>query len=126
MYHLLCYISIKAGKIVILLCLAPSPPRNIHHAQLDATTLEITWDPPKYPNGIIREYELLYGYYEKDSVVQVENKKSIDAISLPARRFVFKQLSFNTNYNISVRERTGTGLWSGRLRISVTTKEGGK
>ena len=110
----------------MFLCLAPSPPRNINYVQLDATTLEIKWDPPKSLNGIIREYELWYGYYEKDSVVQVENRKSIDAMSLPERRFVLKQLSLNTNYNISVRERTGASLWSERIRISVTTKEGGK
>ena len=105
---------------------APSAPRNINNVQLDATTLEITWSPPKYLNGIIREYELRYGYFEKGSIVLVENKKSVNAVSFPERRFVLKLLTMNTNYNISIRERTKTGLWSERSNISVKTKEGGR
>ena len=105
---------------------APSPPRNINNVQLDATTLEITWSPPKYLNGKITEYELYYGYFEKDSVVLVENRKSVNAVAFPERRFVLKLLMMNTNYNISIRERTETGLWSERSSISVKIKEGGK
>jgi len=103
---------------------APSPPRNINNVHLDATTLEITWSPPKYLNGKITEYELYYGYFEKDSVVLVENRKSVNAVAFPERRFVLKLLMMNTNYNISIRERTKTGLWSERSSISVKIKEG--
>ena len=93
--------------------------------QLDATTLEITWDQPEHLNGIIREYEIGYSYNERNSVIHVENKKNVNAISSPTRRFNLKQLMMNTKYNISVRERTGNGLWSERVTVSVTTREGG-
>ena len=68
----------------------------------------------------------MYGYFERGSVVQVENKRSINAISSPARRLVLKQLLLNTNYNISVRERTASGLWSEKSSISVIIEERGR
>ena len=113
-------------ELVKFFLIAPTPPRNVEAVQLDSTSLEITWDQPEKLNGIIREYELWYSYYEATSLVQVENRKSIDAIASPQRRFVLKGLMMNTRYNVSVRERTDVRLWSKRSTIRVTTKEGGK
>lgn len=124
--HTQCCTCVYDVELVKFFLIAPTPPRNVEAVQLDSTSLEITWDQPEKLNGIIREYELWYSYYEATSLVQVENRKSIDAIASPQRRFVLKGLMMNTRYNVSVRERTDVRLWSKRSTIRVTTKEGGK
>ena len=76
-------------------------------------------------NGIIREYEIEYGYNEKDKMVHVANKKSIDAVVFPERQLILKDLMMNTLYNVSVRERTEVDLWSEMAVVPIKTKEGG-
>ncbi|XP_065069136.1 receptor-type tyrosine-protein phosphatase S-like isoform X1 [Rhopilema esculentum] len=103
---------------------APSLPRNVKATPLDATSIRVFWDPPALLNGVVREYEVEFGYNEQGSVVYVKNMKKINAEFNPERSYTLKQLIANTLYNISVRERTGVGLWSQKAAVSVKTREG--
>ena len=76
-------------------------------------------------NGVVREYEVEFGYNEQGSVIYVSNMKKINAEVNPGRSYTLEQLIANTLYNISVRERTGVGLWSQKAAVSVRTREGG-
>ena len=104
---------------------APSIPRDIKATLIGKSSIKVTWNAPVDLNGIIREYEIEYGYNEKDKMVHVANKKSIDAVVFPERQLILKDLMMNTLYNVSVRERTEVGLWSEMTVVPIKTKEGG-
>nr|XP_060635514.1 phosphatidylinositol phosphatase PTPRQ [Anolis sagrei ordinatus] len=50
---------------------APSdPPRNIWYKNLTSSSIEISWDPPQKPNGVIQFYSI---YYKNDSNTYIQN-----------------------------------------------------
>ncbi|XP_062838740.1 phosphatidylinositol phosphatase PTPRQ isoform X3 [Anolis carolinensis] len=50
---------------------APSdPPRNIWYKNLTSSSIEIFWDPPQKPNGVIQFYSI---YYKNDSNTYIQN-----------------------------------------------------
>lgn len=104
---------------------APSIPRDIKATLIGKSSIKITWNAPIDLNGIIREFEIEYGYNEKDKMVHVANKKSINAVVFPTRELILKDLMMNTLYNVSVRERTEVGMWSEMALVPIKTKEGG-
>ncbi|XP_065834055.1 receptor-type tyrosine-protein phosphatase S-like isoform X2 [Oscarella lobularis] len=68
---------------------APSAPLSL------SSTLEtITWSPPKYPNGIIREYILIYQVEGKDSYNVTQQNTTLSA--------KLTGLDESIRYNISV------------------------
>lgn len=46
--------------LFILLILAPSAVQNLNVVEISPRTVNVSWTPPLYPNGIIRSYHILY------------------------------------------------------------------
>ncbi|XP_060100400.1 phosphatidylinositol phosphatase PTPRQ [Heteronotia binoei] len=46
------------------------PPKNIRYTNLTSSSIQIFWNPPQKPNGIIRFYSV---YYKNDSEIYTQN-----------------------------------------------------
>ena len=42
------------------LSLAPTEPQNVQIKERTTSSLKVTWQPPRYPNGIIQKYRILF------------------------------------------------------------------
>ena len=77
--------------------LAPSMPLNLTKKSVSHDTATIEWEEPKYPNGIIRSYNLAKSKLGDPSFVLLE----IDIVGKRIR-YTINNLDSETTYSISV------------------------
>ena len=77
--------------------LAPSKPLNLAKKSVSHDTATIEWEEPKYPNGIIKSYNLAKSKLGDPSVVKLE----IDIVGKRIR-YTISNLDSETSYSISV------------------------
>eukprot|EP00794_Sanderia_malayensis_P007798 gene7798-8644_t len=102
---------------------APSVPRSLNAVGKSLTSIEVRWKAPVELNGIVQQYEIKCRHSQQFGFANDFNM-TIDAVAQPMRSIVIENLKMNTVYNVSVRERTGPGLWSIVVSTTTTTKEG--
>lgn len=56
--HIYRYFSFKSKNVIILT--EPGKPRSLDFFNITMTSLNVTWEPPSNPNGIIKFYGLTY------------------------------------------------------------------
>lgn len=56
--HIYRYFSFKFKNVIILT--EPGKPRSLDFFNITMTSLNVTWEPPSNPNGIIKFYGLTY------------------------------------------------------------------
>lgn len=56
--HIYRYFSFKLKNVIILT--EPGKPRSLDFFNITMTSLNVTWEPPSNPNGIIKFYGLTY------------------------------------------------------------------
>ena len=66
--------------LFILLILAPSAVQNLNVVEISPRTVNVSWTPPLYPNGIIRSYHILYT--AEDETVSCPNLHSHFKVNL--------------------------------------------
>lgn len=52
--------SVSASNSFVSLLTAPSSPGFIKFSELTTTSVNVSWDPPLFPNGILEGYRLIY------------------------------------------------------------------
>ena len=60
-----------ALSLVSLHPIAPEPVLDLSYGEDTDTSVNITWNPPKEPNGVIVAYFVEYGVYNKKSAKDV-------------------------------------------------------
>lgn len=85
---------------------APSEVRNLLARNVGNTTVDLYWEPPEHPNGIIGSYEIWKNgerYYQKENPkVPYDNEHTIETI----QNYTLTGLDPYTDYEIVVRACT--------------------
>ena len=76
--------------------LAPSAPHNIVVSSINATAVNVTWEIPSTPNGIIRSYTITILTVFNDPVITV----SYTGVSVLST--IIYGLTHNTNYTVNI------------------------
>lgn len=94
----------------------PGPPGSLLFVVPSPNSLNMSWDPPILPNGIIEMYEVsFHQYFELDGVT-----KSVQVLLSPDKTYYFTQpLIEAMTYNFSIRARTSAG-WGQPSTARVT------
>ena len=92
----------KQNLIIPPFILAPSAPININFKSISANDFIVTWERPLNPNGIIKQYEILYSFYDGANTVR-------QTVSIPGENMLEKKLdglySF-VKYTVQIRAET--------------------
>uniref|UniRef100_A0A674DIX3 Ephrin type-A receptor 7 n=1 Tax=Salmo trutta TaxID=8032 RepID=A0A674DIX3_SALTR len=88
---------------------APSQVSEVIRERVQQRSVQLSWQEPEQPNGVITEYEIKY--YEKVSVFERERETTVNNLK-PSTAYVFQIRAFTT---------AGYGTYGPRLE--VTTKE---
>ncbi|KAM6960599.1 phosphatidylinositol phosphatase PTPRQ [Aplochiton taeniatus] len=75
-----------------------SPPLDLAVVETTPSTATLTWTPPRSPNGVIRQYEVLY-----------QNRSFSATLNSTAARATLSLLRPYSHYNVSVRAYTLRG-----------------
>ncbi|GAB6031993.1 hypothetical protein CHUAL_010370 [Chamberlinius hualienensis] len=87
----------------------PTAPQLLKLFLLDPQTIRVTWQPPKYPNGVIISYDVMYSTleprphldrFDQWSMVKEQGSESASLVN---------GLSSNTMYYLCVRAETRAG-----------------
>jgi len=52
---------------------APHQPENVTASPVNSTTVEVTWDPPRITNGMLRYYTVVYGSSDDMEMMEVNS-----------------------------------------------------
>ncbi|GBM61531.1 Protogenin [Araneus ventricosus] len=84
----------------------PSAPQDLTWSPVDANSIRLNWQPPKYPNGVILAYCILYS---------TRNSKNLDTWSYKEEKgtestTILTGLASNTLYYLRMRVKNGAGM----------------
>ena len=98
----------------------PSAPQNLEAIELNSTAIEVTFDLPASPNGIITHY--LVNYSISDSLTSGEDVSTrIDAVDQQVNyAVILTNLTEFTSYRVEVSAFTRIGEGSASERVVVT------
>ena len=91
----------------------PSRPQNVSVIAKE-TTLNITWLPPKYPNGKISHYLISWGKSGEDANSTILNQSM-------SAKFVLRGLDYSTTYSIRLFAVNNVGVSNSTTPVFVTT-----
>ena len=97
--------------------LGPPPPLNVAAYNTSSTSVMVTWQRPRYPNGIIRGYQI--SYTPQGGNAQLLNTSGTNSSTLLTGLQIYKV------YNVSVRVLT-VAYSNFSSIFTVSTDEGGK
>ena len=97
-----------------LIPIAPSDPLNVMAFNVSSTSINVMWQPPMTPNGIVRSYHVVYTTDNTTANVNTTN------ISI-----VITMLEIFTTYQVQVFATTVT-KGNGSNVVNVTTDEDSK
>ncbi|XP_043941066.1 protein sidekick-2 [Protopterus annectens] len=99
---------------------APSSPKAIKFSELTTTSVNVSWEPPEYPNGIIEGYRLIY---EPCSPVDGVSKiVTVDVKGNSPLWLKVKDLAEGVTYRFRIRARTFT--YGPQIEANITTGPG--
>ena len=93
----------------------PSPPLNLVAKARSTDCVTVSWKPPQFPNGMVRNYLVIYS---DDSNLALALWSSMGAKGFNAS---LKALSRDTTYWIRVAAETSVGLGNYSLPVSAKT-----
>ncbi|XP_063758093.1 ephrin type-A receptor 7 isoform X2 [Eleginops maclovinus] len=103
-------VSIATGQA------APSQVSDIIKEKVQQHSIQLSWQEPQQPNGVITEYEIKYYQKDqKDRVYSTVRSKSTSA--------TVNNLKPNTSYVFQIRAFTEAGYGTFCPRLEITTKE---
>ena len=82
---------------------------------INSTSIQLSWDRPSTPNGIITHYSLMYN---------VVDGPLFDPVLLDDTMFTVNNLNEHTEYEFSVAAATGAGLGPPAVTSSRTAEDG--
>uniref|UniRef100_A0A671UBR6 Ephrin type-A receptor 7 n=1 Tax=Sparus aurata TaxID=8175 RepID=A0A671UBR6_SPAAU len=100
-------VSIATGQA------APSQVSEVIKEKVQQRSIQLSWQEPHQPNGVITEYEIKY--YEKDRIYSTVRSKSTSA--------TVNNLKPSTAYVFQIRAFTEAGYGTYGPRLEITTKE---
>ncbi|GFO09660.1 receptor-type tyrosine-protein phosphatase s [Plakobranchus ocellatus] len=90
----------------------PSPPQNLRTIKISRTSVTITWEVPATPNGIIKEYQLMYqrlgDIYDDYTILNISFPE------FPTHETTLSDLRPYTKYTVKVKAanvESGVMLW---------------
>ncbi|CAD6200066.1 unnamed protein product [Caenorhabditis auriculariae] len=94
----------------------PSAPQNFHVELTSATSVKITWDPPKFLNGEVLGYQMRKTVVDSPGKERIYNQKD-----LQKRYFIIDNLDPNTKYsfNMNAFNRYGDGEYTERKFVTT-------
>ena len=95
----------------------PSEPWNFSANVKSNTTVQLTWNVPVYPNGVIKGYRVYY----KDT----KDKNVFGLATMTETQYLVKSLKPYRKYSFWVYAKTSAGFGNKSATISAMTDEGG-
>uniref|UniRef100_A0A673BK83 receptor protein-tyrosine kinase n=1 Tax=Sphaeramia orbicularis TaxID=375764 RepID=A0A673BK83_9TELE len=92
---------------------SPSQVSEVIKEKVQQRSVQLSWQEPQQPNGVITEYEIKY--YEKDRIYSTVRSKSTSA--------TVNNLKPSTAYVFQIRAFTEAGYGTYGPRVEITTKE---
>jgi len=111
-------------KCYIICCniyLAPSAPINVTSHNISSTSINVTWQPPIKPNGIVRSYRIRYTTGK--TCFRRSNNIRVNATNISST--IVNNLEKFTEYDIEVFATT-ISEGDRSITVSVTTDEDSK
>lgn len=102
-------VSIATGQA------APSQVSEVIKEKVQQRSVQLSWQEPHHPNGVITEYEIKY--YEKDQ------KDKISTVRSKSTSATVNNLKPSTAYVFQIRAFTEAGYGTYGPRVEITTKE---
>uniref|UniRef100_A0A8C6SZ44 Ephrin type-A receptor 7 n=1 Tax=Neogobius melanostomus TaxID=47308 RepID=A0A8C6SZ44_9GOBI len=94
---------------------APSQVSDVIKEKIQQRSVQLSWQEPHHPNGVIKEYEIKY--YEKDQ------KDKVSTVRSRSTTATVNNLKPSTSYVFQIRAFTDAGFGTYGPRVEITTKE---
>ena len=108
------FIRASNYEVIVVFCVAPGPVSNLGN-KTKFTSIDIMWDAPQNPNGVILRYEIFYTV--NDSVPVMFNNTISDTI------FTIPRLTPGTRVFVSVSAYTSVGQGEAASLNMITLSE---
>uniref|UniRef100_A0A8C2PRT1 receptor protein-tyrosine kinase n=1 Tax=Cyprinus carpio TaxID=7962 RepID=A0A8C2PRT1_CYPCA len=95
---------------------APSQVSEVIKERVQQHSIQLSWQEPEQPNGVITEYEIKY--YEKD-----QKNRIYSTVKSKSTSATVNNLKPSTAYIFQIRAFTAAGYGTFGPRVEVTTKE---
>ncbi|XP_016311727.1 ephrin type-A receptor 7 isoform X4 [Sinocyclocheilus anshuiensis] len=95
---------------------APSQVSEVMRERVQQHSVQLSWQEPEQPNGVITEYEIKY--YEKD-----QKDRIYSTVKSKSTSATVNNLKPSTAYIFQIRAFTAAGYGTFGPRVEVTTKE---
>ncbi|CAB1340457.1 unnamed protein product [Coregonus sp. 'balchen'] len=95
---------------------APSQVSEVIKERVQQRSIQLSWQEPEQPNGVITEYEIKY--YEKD-----QKDRIYSTVKSRSTSATVNNLKPSTAYVFQIRAFTAAGYGTYGPRLEVTTKE---
>ncbi|XP_029984340.1 ephrin type-A receptor 7 isoform X1 [Sphaeramia orbicularis] len=105
-------VSIATGQA------APSQVSEVIKEKVQQRSVQLSWQEPQQPNGVITEYEIKY--YEKD---QSQKDRIYSTVRSKSTSATVNNLKPSTAYVFQIRAFTEAGYGTYGPRVEITTKE---
>ena len=92
-------------------------PQNFAAQTINSTSIQLSWDRPSTPNGVITYYSLVY-------TTKVAGGPSTGPVSIMDTMFTVNNLNEYTEYVFSVAAATGAGLGPPTKSTNRTAEDG--
>uniref|UniRef100_A0A8C9WJU1 Ephrin type-A receptor 7 n=1 Tax=Scleropages formosus TaxID=113540 RepID=A0A8C9WJU1_SCLFO len=106
----------QAGKTLLQNWLSPSQVSEVIKERVQQRSVQLSWQEPEQPNGVITEYEIKY--YEKD-----QKDRIYSTVKSKSTSATVNNLKPSTAYVFQIRAFTAAGYGTYGPRLEVTTKE---
>uniref|UniRef100_A0A9J7YPK5 Ephrin type-A receptor 7 n=1 Tax=Cyprinus carpio carpio TaxID=630221 RepID=A0A9J7YPK5_CYPCA len=97
-------------------CTTPSQVSEVIKERVQQHSVQLSWQEPEQPNGVITEYEIKY--YEKD-----QKDRIYSTVKSKSTSATVNNLKPSTAYIFQIRAFTAAGYGTFGPRVEVTTKE---
>ncbi|XP_077366191.1 ephrin type-A receptor 7 isoform X1 [Festucalex cinctus] len=104
-------VSIATGQAA-----APSLVSEVIKEKVQQRSIQLSWQEPRQPNGVITEYEIKY--YKKD-----QKDRTYSTVRAKSTTATVNNLKPSTAYIFQIRAFTQTGYGTFGPRLEITTKE---
>ncbi|KAK2524126.1 hypothetical protein Q9233_009673 [Columba guinea] len=108
--------GLQASGIDALYLLAPSQVSGVMKERVLQRSVELSWQEPEHPNGVITEYEIKY--YEKD-----QRERTYSTVKTKSTSASINNLKPGTVYVFQIRAFTAAGYGNYSPRLDVATLE---
>uniref|UniRef100_A0A8C4EJA6 Ephrin type-A receptor 7 n=1 Tax=Dicentrarchus labrax TaxID=13489 RepID=A0A8C4EJA6_DICLA len=110
----------QAGKdsnsLLIMMMISPSQVSEVIKEKVQQRSIQLSWQEPHQPNGVITEYEIKY--YEKD-----QKDRIYSTVRSKSTSATVNNLKPSTAYVFQIRAFTEAGYGTYGPRLEITTKE---